>query len=101
MFGLLNKMMGFAGADEMKELIKKGGVIVDVRSPAEFAGGHHPKAKNIPVDQIAAKAKEIAGWKKPVILCCASGGRASSALGLLKNHGVEPVVNAGAWGSVP
>src|SRR5690349_19126016 len=39
-------------------------VIVDVRTPAEFAQGHVPGAINIPVDQVAKRVGELANAKE-------------------------------------
>ncbi|MBN8217894.1 MAG: rhodanese-like domain-containing protein [Spirochaetes bacterium] len=100
MFGMLNKMMGFADSKAIKEALAKGAVVVDVRSPGEFAGGHYQGSKNIPVDQIQGRADEIIKWKKTVIVCCASGGRSSSAMNILKSKGLSDVMNAGPWTNV-
>lgn len=62
--------------------------IVDVREAAEFAGGHLPDAKNIPVGALAERAKELEKLKdKPIILCCASGMRSNKACAELKKQG--------------
>lgn len=100
MFGLMNKMMGFADAKAIKESLAGGAVVVDVRSPGEFAQGHFEGSKNIPVDQIPSRADEILKWKKPVIVCCASGGRSSSAMNILKAKGMTEILNAGPWTNV-
>ncbi len=34
-------------------------LILDVRTPQEFAAGHIPKAKNIPVDQVMKRVTEL------------------------------------------
>ncbi|HTL11528.1 MAG TPA: rhodanese-like domain-containing protein, partial [Bdellovibrionota bacterium] len=49
-----------------------GGVIVDVRSRAEFAGGSAKGSINIPLDELG-KGSDRLDRHKPVILCCASG----------------------------
>jgi len=63
-------------------------VIVDVRTPAEFAQGHVPGAINSPVDQIASRLSELADAKnKDVVLYCRSGRRAGQAAEVLKANG--------------
>lgn len=62
--------------------------ILDVREAAEFAGGHLPDAKNIPVGALAERAKELEKLKdKPIILCCASGMRSNKGCAELKKQG--------------
>ncbi|WP_274473840.1 rhodanese-like domain-containing protein [Mangrovimonas aestuarii] len=93
--GILSSLFGNK-SDELKALYENGAVIIDVRSAGEYAGGAIPGSKNIPLQQIAAKAKDIKKLNKPVITCCASGMRSGSAAGVLKGHGIE-VINGGGW----
>ncbi|PCJ66912.1 MAG: sulfurtransferase [Bacteroidetes bacterium] len=81
---------------DLGEKMREGAIIVDVRSPAEFAGGHVKGSKNIPLDTIERKIETIKKWNKPVITCCASGMRSGSAAGILKRNGVE-AYNGGSW----
>ncbi|TBR22232.1 rhodanese-like domain-containing protein [bacterium] len=80
----------------LPELIRRGGVVVDVRSPAEFAAGARPGSLNIPLDQLARRAGELDA-AKPVVVCCASGTRSAVARGILAAKGFKEVVNAGPW----
>ena len=85
---------------EMKSLIseyhKKNAVVVDVRSPEEFKGGHCEGSLNIPLNTLEARYLEL-DKKRPVIVCCASGGRSGMAMNFLKSQGFEDVINAGPW----
>jgi len=83
----------------LEELMKKGAVIVDVRSKAEFAGGHLSNSVNIPLDVLKERLKELDS-SKPVITCCASGMRSASAKSILKANGFEEVKNGGGWSSL-
>lgn len=68
--------------------------VIDVREPDEFAAGHLPEARNIPVGKLADRVGELEKFKdKPVILCCASGMRSSRACGELKRHGFTSLHN--------
>lgn len=68
--------------------------IVDVREVAEFASGHLPEAKNIPVSKLTERIAELEKFKeKPIILCCASGMRSSKAAGELKKQGFTRLYN--------
>lgn len=74
-------------------------MIVDVRTPQEFRGGHVDGSTNIPLDRIGVEINKLKETGKPIILCCASGGRSGSATSLLKQHGVE-AYNGGGWASL-
>lgn len=78
------------------ELIAKGAVIVDVRSKGEYQGGHLKNSMNIPLDQIGSNAGKLSK-ARPIITCCASGMRSSSAVGILKSKGFSEVYNGGSW----
>ncbi len=77
--------------DELKARQAKGQptVLIDVRSPAEFAAGHIPGAINIPVDQVEARIGEIdkLRGKGEIVLYCRSGRRAGVAAGVLESRG--------------
>jgi phage shock protein E len=81
---------------QLPGLLAEGAVIVDVRSPAEFAGGANPGSRNIPLEEIAAACAQLDPGK-PVIVCCASGTRSAMAAGVLRAKGFGKVVNAGPW----
>jgi rhodanese-related sulfurtransferase len=69
-------------------------VIVDVRTPAEFAQGHVPGAINIPVDQVASRLDELSNAKdKDVVLYCRSGKRAAQAADVLKTNGFNKLLH--------
>jgi phage shock protein E len=88
--------------EKARALIDKGAVVVDVRSPDEFAGGHLPSAVNIPVDELPSRLAEVeklvAGDKaKPIVVYCAAGGRAAVAKTALDDAGYGVVVNGGGY----
>jgi phage shock protein E len=94
MLGFIKKLFG-SGVDLSKKM-SDGAIIVDVRSPGEYAGGHVKGSKNIPLDKISEKIEAIKKWNKPVITCCASGMRSGTAASILKQNGVE-AYNGGSW----
>jgi len=67
-------------------------IIIDVRSPAEFASGHLPNARNIPLPDLEKRVGELPA-KRPVLLCCANGSRSARAARLLQQAGREQVFN--------
>lgn len=95
--GFLSNLFGGSKVD-LKELVKKGAVIVDVRTPAEFQGGHIKGAINIPLQSLEKNLGKLSK-EKAVITCCASGMRSGSAKSLLKAKGYN-VHNGGGWSSL-
>ena len=83
----------------IKEIIEKGALIIDVRTPAEFEEGHIKGSLNIPLDEIG---KAISWLQKdvPTVLVCASGERSAEAMKILKANGFEKVYNGGSWDSL-
>jgi rhodanese-related sulfurtransferase len=61
------------------------GTIVDVRTRAEFSGGHVAHSVNIPLQEIMDHVDEIKQMKTPIIFCCASGGRSGQATHYFKS----------------
>ena len=71
-----------------------GALVLDVREPAEFASGHLPRARHIPVGELGKRIDELSRFKeKPVIVTCRSGARSGSACRALKNAGFTQVYN--------
>ena len=63
-------------------------VVLDVRTPAEFAEGHVPGAINIPNGELAARVAELADAKgRDIVVYCRSGVRAAQALDVLDKAG--------------
>lgn len=91
---LLKKLFGGTSVN-FAELVKQGAVIVDVRTPAEYKGGHIKGSVNIPLQSLQANLGKIPK-NKTIITCCASGMRSGSAKSILKSAGYE-VHNGGGW----
>lgn len=66
-------------------------LILDVRTPGEFAAGHIPKAKNIPVDQVMNHVSELKPYQT-LYLYCRSGGRVNVAWEILDSLGLKNMV---------
>ena len=95
---LLFKKVGQISAQSARELLAKGAVVIDVRTPAEFAGAHLKRAINIPLDQVEAKVPlRVAGKATPILLHCASGMRSGAARSRLKSLGFTSVHNLGSY----
>jgi phage shock protein E len=85
------------GGSKLKIALRKGAILIDVRTGTEYDRGHIPDAFNIPVDRIKASADRLKESKRPVIVCCNSGDRSSTAVQILKAKGLKEVYNGGNW----
>ncbi len=79
------------------KLVNDGAIILDVRSKAEYAGGHINGSINIPVDQLEHNFHKFKNRNMAIITCCASGMRSASAKNILSSNGFTNVHNGGSW----
>ena len=83
--------MNVGKLDAFKEILATGeAVLIDVRTPDEYAAGHIEGAINVPIDTLAQNLAKIPA-DKPVIVYCASGHRAGMALSSLRILGYANV----------
>jgi rhodanese-related sulfurtransferase len=81
------------GTLEATRLMNKGPhLVLDVSDNAEFAAGHLPKARNIPVRELSGRLDEIGKFKeKPVLVTAKGAARAGAAVRFLKSSGFTHV----------
>jgi len=87
------------GKTDLKNIIEQGAFLVDVRTAAEFKGGHVKGSINIPLDKIPTQLHQFKG-KKNIVVFCLSGGRSSQAKSILERNGITGVINGGTWKQV-
>lgn len=85
-----------AGGAKARELVQSGAVLLDVRSPQEFAGEHVEGALNIPVHDLPRRISELGPPNRAVVVYCHSGARSASAAGFLRQAGFHHVHDMGA-----
>lgn len=100
MINILKKIFGLGPSTDYADLVKKGAIILDVRSKGEFAGGHIKGSVNISVDTLRNNLSKLKDKNQPIITCCASGMRSASAKSILKSNGYTNVYNGGGWNSL-
>lgn len=89
-------LTGCASDDNSSTELPSNSVIIDVRTPAEFAEGHLEGAINIDVsaagfaDQVAALDQKV-----PYVVYCRSGNRSASAVATMRSLGFTEVTDAG------
>jgi rhodanese-related sulfurtransferase len=93
----LSKLLGGASASlgtlEATRLMNQPSTLVlDIRDDKDFATGHLPRARHIPLKELESRAAEIQKFKeKPVLVTCRNGNRSGSAARVLKKLGFTNV----------
>ena len=82
---LLTGLVESAQWHETRPLAEQGYLLLDVRTPGEFARGTVPGARNIPVDELRDRMSEIDA--RDVVVICQVGQRGHVATRLLRAHG--------------
>ena len=82
------------GLEEMKSVA--GALLVDVRNPSEYDGGHIPGSINFALSRILQEAEsEFTDKSQPLYIYCQSGARSARAGKLLDLMGYESVTDLG------
>ncbi len=85
-------------AAQARELVKGGGLLVDVRSPGEYEAGHLEGAVNLPLATLeeAVKAPALRAAERDLVVYCRSGHRSAQAAARLKRAGFTRVFDLGS-----
>lgn len=76
----------------LKEAVRVGGIIVDVRPKEEFLRGHIPMAINIPLEDIENGYYNLTK-NSTILVYCENGGGSTMAARILSEKGYK-VINA-------
>src|SRR6476660_8083277 len=93
-------LLSLIGFGKIKNALRKGAIIIDVRPAGAFDQGKIPGSVNIPVDRIAINAERIKGMNRPVIFCAAYNIHSSTATRIMKEKGLKEVYDGGNWENV-
>ena len=78
------------------EVFEPGSIVVDVRTPEEYAEGHIPGAINIPLDTLGdGQPAELPDLDQRIYVYCRSGRRSATARSILNEIGDTDVVDVG------
>lgn len=84
------------GYEENTSLINENGpIVIDVRSPQEFAMGAYNGAVNIPLDEFQHRTEELGALDREIILYCNSGALSGYGQRILNQNGFTNVKNGG------
>ena len=92
---LLFRRAGQISGEGARQLIRDGGLLVDVRTPGEFDASHLQGAINLPLGILGAQAGKLESKDRPLVVYCASGTRSAVARAQLKRLGFTQVFNLG------
>lgn len=76
-------------------LSTEGAVLLDVRTPQEYAEGHIEGSINIPLQSIETTETVIKDKDTPLFVHCRSGARSAQATGILKRMGYTKAEDIG------
>ncbi len=83
---------------EARDYLKRGALVVDVRTVEEFKTQSLTNVINIPLDEVKSKFPTVATNKSAVVLLhCRSGRRSGIAVGQLRTLGYTNVFNIGSF----
>lgn len=87
-----------AAAPQAWDRINSGALLIDVRTPEEYSGGHIERAINIPFDEVQKQLDRIGSDKgRAIVVYCRSGRRSEKAKKTLESLGYTNVTNAGGY----
>ncbi|MHB1474401.1 MAG: rhodanese-like domain-containing protein [Dermatophilaceae bacterium] len=75
-----------------------GAIVVDVREPGEYVGGHVPGATLVPMGELSSRLRELP-QNRPIYLICASGNRSLTMTSFLMRAGYDAYSVAGGTGA--
>jgi rhodanese-related sulfurtransferase len=99
MYGIFKSMFVQTDNNQLKEAIKNGAFLVDVRTPAEFSADSVKGAVNIPLDKVPDQLAKFKN-KESIVVFCRSGNRSSQAKSILEQNAFQNVINGGTWENV-
>ncbi len=85
-------------AEQAKGMMgQKGVVVLDVRTPEEYAAGHIAGAHNVPLNTLkeGQKLSQVPDSSETILVYCKSGKRAAAASEILLKSGYKKVFNFG------
>lgn len=78
---------GVVGGAEARRLVAQGAVLLDVRTPGEFAAGHIDGALNVSYDEVTRRSAELGPPPRSIVVYCHSGRRSAIAASELRGRG--------------
>lgn len=95
--------MRLSRVDPLKaeQLVGQGAALIDVRSAGEFAAGHLPGARSLPLQQLLSAPRTLGDRDADWVVYCASGARSALAVRALRRAGYRRVHDLGSLARWP
>mgnify|MGYP000724271698 CR=1 FL=1 len=61
---------------QARQLMQQRAILWDVRTPAEYAAGHIPSARNVPLDRLEEELPNLPSNSHPALSAAAAGSAA-------------------------
>ncbi len=85
---LLARTLNHYSSAEVKQQMKSGSILLDVRTAGERSSSSIPNSIHVPLHELSSRIKEVEKYRSKEIICyCASGSRSVSAALQLKKAG--------------
>ncbi len=98
LFFMFMRRSGQVPTKEAAEYVRRGAMIVDVRTPEEFARGHLSQSFNMPAEEVDHLLPNKVKDKERIILVhCQSGMRSKKAKEALEKIGYKNVYDMGSY----
>lgn len=90
-----NQSQLVSSGEQLKQALADGALLLDVRTPEEFAAGRVKSATNLSLDNIQNGKSPQVAKDNPIYLYCRSGNRSAVAKQLLNRQGFSQVIDLG------
>ena len=80
--------MRYVTIEDLRTALAEGATVIDVREPEEFATGHVPGARLVPLATVPQVLADLPA-DEPVYVICQVGGRSAQAAGYLSQRGFD------------
>jgi len=95
---LMYKNSGQIPVKVASEHLKRGALVIDVRTSGEFESGHLSQAINMPLDEIEGHVlSQVKNRQQVLLLHCQSGIRSRMAVKRLEKIGYQNAFNIGSY----
>ena len=91
---ILNGSMQVVYAEELEDRLQDA-LLLDVRTQEEYADGHIPESRNLPLQTLGRTELLPPARETPLFVYCLSGVRSRQAAGLLRRMGYTDVTDLG------
>ena len=89
-FDLFKKKYQTVSPAEAHQLSKDGAFFIDVRTPAEYKTGHASGTRNLPLQNLQNRLRDLPK-ERQILVICQSGARSANACNFLSAQGYNVV----------